>query len=227
MSEFAEIMPLGTFAAYRRLAREKGYCEPWVPYVGPDFGAAGGPRIVYCGAAPYYESDDRDEYPADNDETALRMATERWADFGGGGGYKSGFWRLGKLLAESLTGPAQSANPFSKIAWTNLTKVNEVGRPTPRGGGDALRSLDVAQMRREIELLRPDLLVCVSGSMMVSTGNAAFSHCEPMAVQPQRPNTIVKRLPTGGLLYWTEHPRPKGAAWMQSVISDLLLLTGA
>jgi hypothetical protein len=227
MSELAEIMPLSTFTAYRKLAREKGFCEPWVPYVGPDFGASGGPRLVYCGAAPSYESNDRDEYPADNDETALRMATKRWADFVSGGGYNSAFWRLGKLIVENLDGPPPSPNPFSRIAWTNLTKLNGVGDSAPKGGDAELLSLDVAQMTREISILRPDILICVSGSMLTSTGNRIFADCEPMLVQPETSNTLVKRLPNGGILYWTMHPNWKTKAWSQSVISDLLRLAGA
>jgi hypothetical protein len=233
MSESAEIMPLSTFVAYRRLAlenrrlkHEKGYCEPWVPYVGPDFGAAGSPRIVYCGAAPAYNRNDEGSYPPD-DEAALRMATKRWADFAAGGGYDSAFWRLGKLIVENLDGPPPSPNPFSRIAWTNLTKLNAVGDSAPKGGGAELLSLDVAQMTREISILRPDILICVSGSMLTSTGNRVFADCEPMLVQPETSNTLVKRLPSGGILYWTMHPNWKTKAWSQSVISDLLRLTGA
>lgn len=226
MSELAEIMPLSTFTAYRRLAREKGYCEPWVPYVGPDFSAAGAPRIVYCGAAPFYDRADRGSYP-DDDEAALRMATERWANFADEGGYNSAFWRLGKLIVENLDGPPPSPNPFSRIAWTNLTKLNGVGDSAPKGGGPELLSLDVAQMKREISLLRPDILICVSGKMLTSTGNRIFADCEPMPVQIETSNTLVKRLPNGGILYWTMHPNRKGKAWSQSVTSDLLRLTGA
>jgi hypothetical protein len=36
----------------------------------------------------------------------------------------------------------------------------------------------------------------------------------------------VKRLPNGGILYWTMHPNWKTKAWSQTVISDLLRLVG-
>ena len=83
------------------------------------------------------------------------------------------------------------------------------------------------QLNREFGQLRPDLLVCVSGSLVPSTGLAVFGewpHVE--GLKPETVSTWIRRTPWGGLLLWTMHPAYKPESWYKSVEFDVREMLG-
>ena len=203
------------FPAFLALAKADGYCGPFVPYVGPRYPTSE-LKIVYCGVAPYYDDDSPFNAPADAAEWSRSVAEE--ADIG------SPFWRL----LDDILGLRYAEKPLERrqrAVWTNLSKLNWGGRITaPADGEQALRRLNVAQFKDEMALLGPNLLVCVSGSGLVETGRELFEPLDRGAFMPSVDQTWVRKLPTGGTLYWTMHPGHKSTDWKNRVIGDVAKL---
>lgn len=220
MHPTAEILfPLERFRQYRDLARAKGYCDPFVPAVGPAYGDGGMLRVVYCGVAARWGGDGR-EAGSDVDLFASEAAWS--ATLLVGENTKSAFWRLLDRVLEAIAPHLKPAERRARAAWTNLSKSGRgYGATCPPDRDTSLRSLDVAQLRHEVELLRPELMVCVSGNNLVSTGIEVFRAWPAiMDLSPSVDQTEIRRLPAGGALYWTMHPQGKTREWTSRVVSD-------
>jgi len=224
-----ELMPLDVFAAYRRLRSRPeypGYCEPFVPVVGRNYGRDGvRSRILFCGVAPYYDA--MDSYSAD-DQSARTEAFARWEAFlrSDASEYGSAFWRLVMRVLNDF-GPACSLgeSPLEALAWTNLSKLNSVKATAPEAEA-ALHVLNIEQILREFRVLEPEIAICVSGSSLVATGEAAFSAFIEIPFVSRNSGTKVYMLPNGGHVYWTMHPARKPAAWADNFMADLQEMFG-
>lgn len=217
------IMTAATYAAYRRHCREQGYCDPFVPYVGDAWFAPGHVKFAYCGGAAWWSEAG---LCFDDDDAAFRWSTDQSANFVREGMYDTPFWRLFRRIASITPGLAGAgeAEMLRRFAWTNLSKTGIVGRSAPPDNDQVLRELDVGQFRHEMDVLRPDLLVCVSGSLVPSTGYALFDNPdwpEPDVPVPATASTWIRRTPWGGWLLWTMHPAYKPRAWHDSVVGDI------
>jgi hypothetical protein len=218
------LMSLETYGAYRLLAREKGYCEPWVPHVGKHYGTGAFPKFMYCGGAAWF--DYRYDFPAD-DAAAKEMAAALTQKFIDDGAYSTPFWRLFWRAAHLFPEAASMSDEdlLHHVAWTNLSKTGLLGQPAPPHNDLALRALDVKQMQAELAMLEPDILLCVSGSLVPATGDALFRSYEKIAdFAPSTDSTWFRRAPWGGYLMWTMHPGYKSENWRRSVLGDLSIL---
>lgn len=201
------------FESYGRFCASKNYCSPWHPFVGSRYGELGRPKLVYCGGAAWWGGPQR--------ECSLSEAKALTDKFVADDMYSTPFWRLFERvtkLAYPDVASKKEAAAFS--AWTNLSKTGAVGESAPPDSDFELRRLDVAQLTRELEILCPDILMCVSGSLMPSVGHAVFGHYLEGKLSPQTPSTWIRRTPWGGWLIWTMHPAYKAEAWHRSVEAD-------
>ena len=206
------------FQAYLAMAAAKGYCGPFVPYVGPRYDAS--PlRVIYAGVAPYLT----DDVPFND----IAVAAEWSRSVAEDADISSPFWRL---LDDVLALWYESESPGQRrqrVVWSNLSKLNWRDKATaPRDSDRALRSLNVEQFRHELSILAPDLLVCVSGNNLVETGRELFAYMLDEGVKLRAEQTWMRRLPTGGALYWTMHPGYKSADWKAGVLADIAMIVG-
>lgn len=212
-----------SFAAYRRLRdRNPLYTEPFVPCVGAKYGTANLPRFVFCGAAIWerelaaYECDDIDAF-----SRSLKFTEEFVAGVGEGLHRRSAFWRLFESASQLIFGAQCSLRDRTKASvWTNLSKIGETGQSQPTNVPD-LMDLDVEQIRCELTRLEPDIILCVSGSMLVDTGKKAFSAFEKVGARLNSADSELRRLPNGGFLLWTMHPNRKTTNWRSALLGDL------
>lgn len=216
-------MTPATYAAYRRHCRDQGYCDPFIPYVGAEYFAPGHVKLVYCGGAAWWNAPG--EAFAD-DDAAFQWSRGQSVNFVLEGMYDSPFWRLFRQIASIVPGlsGADETDMLRRFAWTNLSKTGVVGQSAPPDNDRALRDLDVGQFRHEMDILRPDLLVCVSGSLVSSTGYALFDSPQwptPDVPLPAMASMWIRRSAWGGWLLWTMHPAYKPRAWHDSVIRDV------
>ncbi|MGH6786028.1 MAG: hypothetical protein ACREBO_04295 [Novosphingobium sp.] len=207
-----------SFADYAELCRRKGYCSPWHPYVGPQYGKTDHLTFAYCGGAAWWNSD--------SDEAASLGESQRLTvEFVVGEleSYSTPFWRLFDRLGGLVhSGGLSRQDVLARSAWTNLSKTGAVGRSAPPDGDIELRQHDVRQLHREFDLLRPDILICVSGSLVPSTGHAVFDAWDEVRdLRPETESTWIRRSPWGGLLLWTMHPAYKPDTWSASIESDV------
>jgi hypothetical protein len=106
--------------------------------------------------------------------------------------------------------------------WTNISKLGEAERVASRDAGQALRRLDAEQLKAEIAALVPDWFVCLSGSERQNTGYDVWGSWPIINLESRRtPNTEIRKMPGGGVLFWSMHPNYKPADWVAGVISDL------
>ena len=220
------IMPFATYVSYRRHCVTRGYCDPFIPYVGDRYGDQGPLKLVYCGgAARWAESRDKIR----DDAEALAHGAELTRDFVAGGMYSAPFWRLFRQVAAITPGLANEVESLMlrRFAWTNLSKTGIVNRSAPPDNDPILRDLDVIQFNHEMDMLRPDLLMCVSGSLLTTTAYTLFD--SPGWLQTSTPaltteKTSARRTPWGGWLLWTMHPAYKTRAWFDSIVKDTAMV---
>lgn len=196
---------------YRKLIASRGYCDPFVPTVGGLYGNGVLPRVVYCGVAARWRGDGREP-------DAWRSVFEERS-------INSAFWRLLDGILERLDVDA-ALDPDQRrkcAAWTNLSKTGRgYGATCPPDSDVDLRALDIEQFNHELRLLNPDLLVCVSGNNLVTTGKALFRDWRSAEEAiPMPDQTEVRRLPNGGWLYWTMHPQAKPKVWSETVLGGI------
>lgn len=219
-----DLFPLHRFRDYRELAAREGYCDPFVPAVGQHYGDGRMPRLLYCGVAARWGDDG--QYAGSDEE--LFEAEAAWsADLLAGGDGASAFWRLLDRILELLGPDLGPDERRARAVWTNLSKSGLGHDATcPPENDPALRALDTAQLRHEIDLLSPDLMVCVSGNNLVPTGVEVFREGRvPVAdFKPSVPQTEAWELPEGGRLYWTMHPQFKTKDWSNRVVDDIAAL---
>jgi hypothetical protein len=211
------------YGAYRRHCRQERYCDPFIPYVGADYGAPGCVKLAYCGGSAWWTEASQS---IDDDAAALIYSKGLTDKFVAEGMYSTPFWRLFREIAAIVPGLAGESEKdvLSRFAWTNLSKTGVVGQSAPPDNDRVLRSLDVAQFWHEMDILRPDLLVCVSGSLVSSTGYALFDTpewIEPEFPKPVTKSTWIRRAPWGGWLLWTMHPAYKPRSWHDSILADV------
>ena len=201
------------FEAYAEFCAARGYCSPWHPFVGSRYGEPSRPKLAYCGGAAWWG-----EQQSDCSLSEAKALTDKFVaqDM-----YSTPFWRLFQRvtkLAYPDVASKEEAAAFS--AWTNLSKTGAVGASAPPDSDIELRNLDVAQITRELTILTPDILLCVSGSLMPSVGQAIFNSYEKTELIPKTPSTWLRRTPWGGWLIWTMHPARKSEDWYQAVETD-------
>jgi hypothetical protein len=132
------------------------------------------------------------------------------------------FWRLFDDASKLVLGETLSlAARLESSVWTNLSKLGEEGLPKPRDVNGLLHSLDVAQLKYELDELKPAVLLCVSGSALEDTGYAVFGDWPRLDVETKTTQTEVRRVPHGGILFWTMHPNRKSSEWRENVLDDL------
>ncbi|WP_333586104.1 hypothetical protein [Phenylobacterium sp.] len=204
------------YEAFLHHARRHGYCDPFVPFVGDRY-FAHGRRIVYCGVAPRYDEALRFAGPGEAAEWSRKVVLDH--------NIKSAFWRLIDRILQDIEPDRPAMARRERIVWTNLSKLCSSDKATAPSDADAeLRALNVEQLRCEMASLRPDLLLCVSGSQLQTTGVQAFGDLQCGPLTPNADQTWVRQLPTGGVLYWTMHPQGKSRAWVDAVLGDLAAL---
>ena len=223
MNASADLMPLHHYAAHRQHCRSVGYCDPFVPYRGDRYGADGTFKFVYCGAAAWWSEAHAD---IDDDGEALRASATWSRNFVNNGTYDSPFWRLFNQIAAALPdfAEAQPDEWLSRFAWTNISKTGTIRESAPPDSDAVLRELDIAQFRHEMDVLKPDLIVCVSGSLVPSTAFALFDTEEWAIIPEVRPTTEktwIRQAPWGGWLLWTMHPAYKPASWAPDLLADV------
>lgn len=217
------LFPIDRFRRYRVLAAKRGYCDPFVPTVGDRYGSGTLPRIVYCGVAARWGDDGRE--PMVNDVRLFNEAADWSSNVFDERSLNSAFWRLlDSMLAKLDLDTALTASQRRRCAaWTNLSKSGRgYGATCPPDSDVELRALDIEQFNHELGLLDPDLLICVSGNNLVSTGKALFRRWPIVQDGIEVPDqSEVRRLPNGGWLYWTMHPQAKPSAWGETVLSGI------
>ena len=222
MLSYKDVFTVTTFHRYRSFAHEHSYCGPFIPYVGEKYGSGLLPKFAYCGVAAAWpnhklEAAENYHFKADwaNDVVLQRRVN-------------SAFWRLCWDTLELLDTDARFSpeERLQHMAWTNLSKLGSAKQTAPPDNDIALREMDAAQLRHEIEVLAPDLLLCVSGSRLRATAAAVFGKLEAGDLTPMIEPTHVTRLPSGGLLYRTMHPQYKTKQWQRVVRSDLKTIMG-
>lgn len=211
-----------SFRNYAEFCASRGYCRPWHPFVGGKYGATNLVKFAYCGGSAWWESDGSTELTLDRS----RQLTN---DFVSQGMYSTPFWRLFSRLSALVFGQQRTDFVASDCsAWTNLSKTGRVGESAPPDDDLELRHLDVQQLRRELSLLEPDILVCVSGSLVPSTGHAVFNDWPSIeGLEPKTVSTWIRRTPWGGFLIWTMHPAYKSESWIVSVENDVRAIIAA
>ena len=86
-----DLFPLQSYGEHRSHARQKGYCDPFVPYVGSKYGSGRLARFVYSGVAAGWQDHDCQE----GDDFTVRAAGEASSkDFIDSGMNGSAYWRL-------------------------------------------------------------------------------------------------------------------------------------
>lgn len=213
------LFPLEIFRSYRSLCRVRGYCEPWHPYVGSGYGANDGFKLLYLGGAAWWSN--TNHHPQDDQEAleASRHATYKFVE---GGAYSSPFWRLLRRISQEVFVQANWDSFLRSIAWSNLTKTGLVGETAPPDSDRELVELDCQLLRHELSLLKPDLVLCVSGSIMPSVGHELFGRLlEPGNPAPSTGSTWFRNFADGSKLIWTMHPAYKSQSWSDTVISDV------
>ena len=201
------------FERYAQFCRGRGYCSPWHPFVGSDYGAPGRLKLLYCGGSAWWGEQ--------QDSTPLSRAKLLTDQFVGSGMYSTPFWRLFERIAKlAYPDVVGRENAAMYAAWTNLSKTGVVGASAPPDSDEVLRQMDIAQLNRELAILRPDVLVCVSGSLVPSTGHAIFDACDEVELMPVTPSTWLRKTSWGGSLLWTMHPAYKSEEWLTSVEED-------
>ncbi len=216
------IMSLATYATYRRHCAAHGYCDPFIPYVGDRYGKDVGFKFLYCGGAAWWA----DHHDIINDDAeAFAYGAKASGQFVADGMYNAPFWRLFWQIPNIVPGLAgePESEMLRRFAWTNISKTGVVGQSAPPDRDLDLRNIDVEQFRHELNILQPDLLVCVSGSLVSSTAYALFDTSEWKVVdgvEAVTASTWIRRSEWGGWLLWTMHPAYKPRAWFQSVLID-------
>ena len=216
------IFSLEKFAAYRSHCKQEGYCMPFVPYVGDEYGKTGAIKFVYCGGAAWWSEPDT---VIDDDAEAHAYSSDESRKFVLSDMYGSAFWSFFRELAAIVPGLAgeQDETMLKRFVWTNITKTGLVGENAPPNDPN-LRPLDVAQVRHELDVLLPDLIVCVSGSLVTSTAYEIFDTPEWKAgesFEARTGSTWIRQAPWGGWLLWTMHPAYKTREWRDSVLADV------
>lgn len=219
------------FAAYRRFRAANpnvNYTEPFVPCVGETYFTSGLPKLVYCGAAIWERKLVQYDYTDDAAYFQSKEFTETFLEgVAGGAKYSSAFWRLFSAASEIVHGAdVPPARRVKAAVWTYLSKLGQEAQSEPINKAD-LRALDVSQLKAELEVLKPDLFLCVSGEMLTETGNELFESLPRVdGVTLATESSLLKRLPAGGFLLWTNHPQRKSATWFQSMLADIQFVMG-
>ena len=202
------------FESYAEFCRGRDYCSPWHPFVGSSYGTANRLKFLYCGGSAWWSEQQQ--------ECSVFAAKALTDQFVAEGMYSTPFWRLFERAAKLVYPDIADKRGASALsAWTNLSKTGVVGASAPPDSDVKLRELDVAQLKRELAILNPDILMCVSGSLVPSVGHAVFDFYADAKVHVNTPSTWIRRTPWGGWLIWTMHPAYKSADWYRSVESDL------
>lgn len=215
------LFPIQKFAEYRAYARQGGYCDPFIPFVGRRYGE--GLRLVYCGVAVRqteqvnWVGSDEDLYQRERDFSE-GIAADPMS--------RSAFWRFLDRLTSVVFGESEGwLERRQKIAWTNLSKLSRAENRTAPPDSDAvLRRLDAEQLSLEVDCLRPDLFVCVSGNSLIPTGRAVFEKWLPEELASSIEGVWIRRMPHGGSLYWADHPSRKPSEWSEQTFSELAKL---
>jgi hypothetical protein len=121
------------FGTYLSLARERGYCGPFVPYVGPSYWASDF-KIAYAGVAPFYNEPCLFGDPAASKEWTQNVVEK--ADI------QSAFWTLLDDITAIRYGTETALERRRRMVWTNLSKPNKAERTAAPSDNDlALRVL--------------------------------------------------------------------------------------
>lgn len=219
------LLSLEGFRQYRRFRESnrenRRYTEPFVPCVGESYGKI--PKIVFSGVAIWepklaaYDCEDEVAWERSSyfTRTFLRDV--------GRGQVSSAFWRAFDAVTNELSGDGYSLETRADACvWTNISKLGEEDRLAPRDVARELRALDAKQLRAEMIELEPDWFVCLSGDARQSTGYDVWGSLESIPLTSKRTaQTEIRRLPNGGVLYWSMHPNYKPAEWLTGVLFDL------
>lgn len=213
------------FREYADHCRRNGLCNPWHPYIGTSYGSDGHTKFVYCGGSAWWDSDNLQPQSLEHS----RLLTSNFVENGDLESYSTPFWRLFDRLGGLIHPGAGSRRKVADFsAWTNLSKTGLVGQSAPPDSDAELRNLDTRQLKRELTLLQPDILVCVSGTLVPSTGHAMFDGWDRIAgLEATTESTWIRRSPWGGSLLWTMHPAYKSESWNVSVEHDLKSILAA
>lgn len=216
------LFPIEQFRRYRRHCKEHGYCEPWHPYGGRNYGRDALPKFLNLGGAAWWS--DGNTHPCD-DQEALNMSKQATYRFVEDGAYFSPFWHLLRRVSKDVFGVSDWNAFLASVAWSNLTKTSLVGETAPPNNDGSLIELDCQLLRHELAVLQPDFVLCVSGSIMPSVGYKLFDRLpECLNSTPATESTWFRSFPNGSRLMWTMHPAYKSADWFDKVIDDLRTL---
>lgn len=218
-----ELFPLESYTGHRAHSRAKGYCDPFVPYVGQHYGNGDFPRFVYSGVAAGWDSHQSDD---GEDETLREKGRAATSDFIETGMNGSSYWRLfdAALAVLDPSNVLTISERRQRAVWTNLSKTGKSGETAPPDNDLRLRELDASQFQNELKILQPDLILCPSGGSLAATGDKVFGLWDDADIKASIPHTSIKRIPGGGWLYWTMHPQFKTNEWTQAVLSDVGLI---
>lgn len=210
------------FREYADYCLAQDYCSPWHPYVGPKYGQNENLRFAYYGGSAWWNSDTSKPQKVDDS----RILTKGFVEGPAFKLYSTPFWRFFDRLGALVFPEARTRSEITNFSvWSNLSKTGMVGKSAPPGADKVLRGLDVRQLRREFDLLEPDIILCVSGSLVPSTGHAIFGGWKKIAgLEARTASTWIRQSPWGGFLLWTMHPAYKSEDWALSVENDLKLI---
>lgn len=214
------LFPLAKYCEYRAHTRKQRYCDPFVPVVGSHYGDGALIKFVYSGVAAAWQSLDCEE---GEDSEIRERSLGAWSLFFNEGMNGSRFWDLFDNVLNLIDGRSRFSVSERRqhAVWTNLSKTGLPGKTAAGGADSALRQLDAAQFRRELVLLKPDLLLCVSGRFLAATGHEIFDGWPDSDIKPSVAETSIKRMPGGGWLYWTMHPGRQPNTWRDAVLGDI------
>ncbi len=209
-----DLLDLTAFGLYRKLAELKQYGGPMVPAVGEKYGNGLAPKVVYCGVATRELYIDTEQSVNAAYENAIIECQKSFDEVPASN--NKNFWRFGLDIATTLAEDIgiSLADQWNHFAWTNISKLCDGTNTAPPDDDMDLRKLDVAQIRKELSILKPDLFICVSGMSLVSTGNEIFGDAPGQKIS-------TGNLSSGGKFIWTEHPARKSIEWRKEII-DLI-----
>lgn len=202
--------------------RIDGADGPFVPYVGPFYGA-GTPRIAFIGKAT--ASWDHDEPPtlAGQIAEARRFVKECLLE----GSYRSSFWNFVIDCTLDLTGhdrtqPQAADWALGRIVWSNLMKIAVNGGNPIGQAAASQRDLARRILKFELDALSPDCVIITTSEYEGDLVWSVFGDDWTDLGDTELGTQVARNQPDGTRVYYTVHPQGKATELRESIIREIV-----